>query len=79
MAKVVRREEKAILTMAEKKILEKAYEILDEIYEECRQGEDLEICAGDARRELESFLDNDDIYEVEDDENTDTVKIIIEL
>lgn len=78
MAKVVRREEKAILTIAEKKILEKAYEILDEIYEECHQGGDLEMYSGDARNELESFLDTNDIYEVEE-ENTDTVKIIIEL
>ena len=78
MAKVVRMDEKAILTVAEKKILEKAYEILNEIYEECRQNGDLEIYARDAKNELESFLDADDMYEVED-ENTDTVKIIIEL
>ena len=78
MAKVVRMDEKAILTVAEKKILEKAYEILDEIYDECEQGEDLEIYARDARNELGSFLEADGIYEVEN-ENTDTVKIIIEL
>ena len=78
MAKVVRMDEKAILTMAEKKILEKAYEILGDIYDECRQDGDLEMYAGDAKRELEIFLNEEGIYEVED-ENIDTVKIIIEL
>lgn len=78
MAKVVRMEEKAILTMAEKKILEKAYKILDDIYEECQEEGDLDRYVGDAKMELEAFLDAEELYEIED-ENMDTVKITIEL
>ena len=81
MAKVVRMEEKAILTMAEKKILEKAHDILDSIYNECQQGGDLEQYARDAKEELAFFLDEgkDNFYEIEDDDNADIVKLIIEL
>ena len=78
MAKVVRVEEKAILTLAEKRILEKAYRILDDIYEECREEGDLDRYVSDAKMELEAFLDAEELYEVES-ENEDTVKIIIEL
>lgn len=69
MARVITREEKAILSFTELKILEKAYEILNEIAEDCKHRDDLFDYSDDARCNLEAFLDNENIYEV--DESTE--------
>lgn len=69
MARVIRKEEKAVLSFTEIKILEKAYEILNEIAEDCEHNDDLYEYSEDARVNLEEFLDNKDIYEI--DENTE--------
>lgn len=78
MPRIERREEIAILTLTEKRILEKAYNILDEIYDESEGGNDLCRYAQSAKEELDDFLSNEDIYEVEDFDNP-SIKITIEL
>lgn len=79
MARIEKREEIAILTLAEKRILEKAYNILDEIYDE--SDGDSKLCGyvRDARDELDNFLCEEDICGVEDIDDNPSIKIIIEL
>lgn len=79
MAKIEKREEIAILTLAEKRILEKAYDILDEIYDESEGDSKLCGYVRDARDELDNFLCEEDIYEVEDIDSNSSIKITIEL
>lgn len=69
MARIIRKEEKAILSFTEIKILEKALDILNDIAEDCEHNDDLYEYSDDARDNLEQFLNNKDIYEV--DENTE--------
>ena len=78
MPRIERREEIAILTLAEKRILEKAYDILDEIYDESEGGNELCRYAESAKAELDDFLSNEDIYEVENSLNP-SIKITIEI
>ena len=58
--KIKRAKEVAVLTAEEHAILEKAYEILNEICEDCEidDGSGLMKYASDARDELEYFLDD---------------------
>ena len=69
MARVIKREEKAILSFTEIKILEKALDILNDIAEDSEYNGDLYVYSNDARNELESFLECSDVYEV--DESTE--------
>lgn len=64
--KMISRKESVILTATEKAILDKAFEIFDEIATECENYDDLYDFADNAREVIEDFLCNDkNIYEVE--------------
>ena len=64
--KMISRKESVILTATEKAVLDKAFEILDEIATECENYDDLYDFSDNARDALEDFLSNDkNIYEVE--------------
>ena len=67
---IVRAKEKVKLTAEEYAILNKAYEIMNDICDECEvdDGEGLLRYATDARDELECFLTDgeNDFYEVEE-------------
>lgn len=80
--KIKRTKEVAVLTAEEYAILEKAHEILSEIYEDCEidDGYGLMKYASDAKDELEYFLDDgkNKFYEVEEP-SVDTVQIILHL
>lgn len=63
--KIVRREEKAILNVMEKAILDKAFEIMDEITDKANCDGELYDAGMAVYNTLEDFLDNNEIYEVE--------------
>ena len=76
--RIVKREEKAILTATEKAILEKAFEIMDEITEDA-SGDGFLYDAGIAAyNALEDFLDNNEIYEVEPP-SEGVSKVVVEI
>lgn len=74
----VRREEKAILTATEKAILEKAFEIMDEITEEASYIGILFDAGIAVYNALKDFLDNNEIYEVEPPSNG-VSKVVVEI
>lgn len=80
--KIKRAKEVAVLTAEEHAILEKAHEILNEIYEDCEidDGSGLMKYASDARDELEYFLydGKNEFYEVEEP-SVDMVQIVLRL
>ena len=81
--KIKRAKEVAVLTAEEHAILEKAHEILNEIYEDCEidDGSGLMKYASDARDELEYFLcdGKNEFYEVEESPySTITVKLVLD-
>jgi hypothetical protein len=63
--KVISKKETAILTATEKAILEKAFEIFNNIAEDCENYEGLWTLADNARDSIEAFIDSEDLYEVE--------------
>lgn len=63
--RIVRKEEKAILTATEKAILDKAFEIMDEITDHASEDGYLYDASVAAYNTLEDFLGNDELYEVE--------------
>ena len=76
--RIVRREEKAILTATEKAILEKAFEIMDEITDDADDDGFLYDAGIAVYNALEDFLDNNEIYEVE--RPSDGVsKVVVEI
>jgi hypothetical protein len=76
--KIVRKEEKAILTATEKAILEKAFDIMDEITDKAESDGFLYDNALNVYNALEDFLDNKENYEVEPPaENVS--KIVVEI
>ena len=79
MAKIVKREEKVILTATEKAILDKAHAILEEITDEVDYDGEIFPYTRDAMNELEYFLDEGKaFYEVEPPaENVS--KVIVEI
>lgn len=81
--KIKRQTEVAVLTAEEYAILKRAYDILDEICEDCMidDGEGLLYYAKDAKEELGFFLDDgkDNFYDVEEAPfSTIIVKLILE-
>lgn len=77
--RVIKREEKLILTATEKAILDKAYEILNEIEDEVDYDGNIYPYVRDAKNELDYFLDEGEMfYEVEPPaENVS--KIVVEI
>ena len=80
---IVRAKEKVILTAEEYAILNKAYNIMNDICDECEvdDGEGLLRYAHDARDELEYFLfdGKNDFYEVEETTySTVTVRLFLD-
>ena len=78
--KIVTKKETVILTAQEKAILDKAYDILNDIAEDCEDSGDLWTYAEDAARELENFLNHgkNDFYEVEEPAEG-VSKLVIEI
>ena len=77
--KMISRKESVILTATEKAVLDKAFEILDEIAEECENYDDLYDFADNAREALGDFLENDkNIYEVEPPAK-DVTEVIVKI
>jgi len=76
--RIVRREEKVILTATEKAILEQAFKIMDEITEDADADGELYEAGIDAYNALEDFLDNNDIYEVEPP-SEGVSKVVVEI
>ena len=76
--RIVRREEKAILTTTEKAILEKAFEIMDEITDEAETYGELYDIGSRVYNALEDFLDNNEIYEVEPP-SEGVSKVVVEI
>ena len=66
--------ETLILTQEEDAILSKAYDILDEIYDECEDGGNIEKYANEARDYLELLLEE---AEVEGGEPNGAVNVTI--
>ena len=66
--------EMVILTKEEKAILSKAYEILDNIFDECEPGGDIDTYSGEASDNIDKLLDN---AEVENGEPSGAVHIVI--
>ena len=63
--RIVRREEKVVLTATEKAILDKAFEIMDEITEDADDDGDVFDAGIKVYNALEDFFDSYEIYEVE--------------
>lgn len=77
--KIVSKKETAILTTQEKAILNKAFEILDDIACECENYDDLYEAADKARDALGDFLENGkNIYEVEPPAK-DVTEVIVKI
>lgn len=76
--RIVRREEKAILTATEKAILDKAFEIMDEITEDASCDGEVYDVGISVYNALEDFLDNRDIYEVEPP-SEGVSKVVVEI
>ena len=74
--KIKKSEETLILTQTEKAILSKAYDILDEIYDECEEGGNIENYADEAKDYLEGLLEE---AEVENGEPHGAVNVIITM
>lgn len=75
--KIVRKEEKAILTATEKAILQKALAIMDEITDKAEYNGQLCDAGILVYNALEDFLDSDEIYEVEP--STTIEEVIIKM
>ena len=77
--RIEKMKEIAVLTVKEKAILDMAYEILDEIAEECENYDDLYDFADNAREAIGDFLSNDkNIYEVEPPAK-DVTEVIVKI
>lgn len=76
--RIVRREEKAILTATEKAILEQAFKIMDEITEDANCDGFLYDAGIAVYNALEDFLDNNEIYEVEPP-SEGVSKVVVEI
>lgn len=63
--KVISRRETVILTATEKAILEKAFEIFDDIAEDCTSSDGLCELVDEARDAIADFLNHEDYYIVE--------------
>ena len=72
--KIRQSRETLILTKEEKAILSKAYEILDEIYDECEPGSDFVEPSSDARDGIDTLLED---AEVEGGEPSGIISIAI--
>lgn len=72
--KIRKSKETLILTQEEKAILSKAYDILDEIYDECDCESDSVDLSGDAKDNIESLLED---AEIEGGEPTGAIYIKI--
>lgn len=72
--KIRKSKEILVLTQSEKAILAKAYEILDDIYDECESDGDLELLSDEARGGIGELLEN---VEVEGGEPTGEINITI--
>lgn len=72
--KIRKSKETLILTQEEKAILSKAYEILDEIYDECDCDSDFVDSAAEARDNIDDLLED---AEVEGGEITGIIKVAI--
>lgn len=57
--------ETLVLTQIEKIILSKAYDILDEIFEECDYSSDFSDLAADAKNNIDALLDEAEVEEGE--------------
>jgi|GEM_PF-3126363 len=78
--KIVTRKETVILTAQEKAILDKAFEILDDIVEDCEDTGDLWTYAEDAARELNNFLSDGENNFIEVEPPAEGVsKLVIEI
>ena len=74
--KIRKSKETLILTQEEKAILSKAYDILDEIYNECEDGGNIEKYVNEARDYLEFLLEE---VEVEGGELDGVVNVTITM
>ena len=72
--KIRKSEETLILTKQEKAILSKAYAILDEIYDTCEAGGDIERYADEAKDDINYLLED---AEVEGGEPSGAINITI--
>lgn len=72
--KIRKSKETLILTKEEKAILSKAYEILDEIYDECENCGDIEHFVNEAKDNIDSLLED---VEVEGGEPSGAIYIKI--
>ena len=72
--KIRKSKETLILTKEEKAILSKAYEILDEIYDECDCDSDFVDLSQYAKNSIDDLLEN---AEIEGGEITGTIKVTI--
>jgi hypothetical protein len=72
--KIRKSKETLILTQSEKAILSKAYNILDDIFDECENNGDLELFSDDAKNSIGELLE---IAEVEGGEPSGAINITI--
>lgn len=68
--------DKLILTEEEAKVLINARELLDDIYQNASEDDELEVYARDAHTELENFLSYVDI-DVEVKQKEPTIKVVV--
>ena len=68
--------DKLILTEEEAKVLINARELLNDIYQNASEGDDLETYSHDAHEELESFLNKMNI-DVEVKQEKPTTKVVV--
>lgn len=74
--RIKKSKETLILTQKEKAILSKAYEILDEIYEECESDGDIEAFADEAKENIKYLLED---AEVEGGRPSEGIKVTITI
>lgn len=76
--KIVERKESVILTAVEKAILDKAYDIIDEITDKSYGNGELYVSAMGVYNTLTDFLGNEEIYKIEPPAE-DVSKVVLEI